>query len=668
MHQSGSWFARLAAAVLLLAALVAPISQPSKAASSAGDLTQMSLEELMNMQVTSASKKPEKLSDAPAAAFVITRDDIERFGYQTLSAALRQISGIYMSDDRTYNYIGVRGYSRPGDYNSRILLLINGMRINDPQWGMAPIGDDLPINIKSIERIEVVKGPGSALWGGNAVLAVVNIITKQAADIRGTNVVQRFGSEPSKESYAEYGSRDPSGLQIAASSTSSQSDGQRSIYFAEFDDPATNNGNAVNVDGETISNGYFSASYKDLKLLVNTGIRRKGNPTGSYGTVFNDPGNKTDDRRTYGELSYERTISPGHNGKLLLRAYSGSYDYLADFISDWGYPTYATNVDVGSTKWWGSEARYSTDLSPRLSLTSGVEYLSSYRMFYQNYDAPPYYQQYLERDHPFHAVSYYSQADIKLSPKLRLLAGTRLDDYSNIGATWSPRGALIYRPNEPTTLKLLCGKAFRAPLDYEVYYGVTNSGLGAESMTTTELVWERELGSNTRLVANLFRFDLDDIISLVTLGDDSHAFLNQGSVTSEGLEIQLDSRMASDVIGHFGLSLLRAEEVGSNARISNSPRCVLTGGISLPLWSHRLYLTPEMQLVGSRYTDAGVKIDTSTIANMIVATTGGARLGLRVGVYNLFDTTSYTPATTGFAQNLIPQQGRTVQMETSYQF
>ena len=157
-------------------------------------LADMSLEDLMSVEVTSASKKAENRTDAPASVFVVTRDDIERNGYRTLADALRQVVGFYISNDRNYSYIGLRGYARPGDYNSRILLLVDGVRVNDPLYDTAPVGEDSPVDMESLDRIEIVKGPGSALWGANAVLAVINLITKRGSDIAGTGLRQEFGS------------------------------------------------------------------------------------------------------------------------------------------------------------------------------------------------------------------------------------------------------------------------------------------------------------------------------------------------------------------------------------------------------------------------------------------------------------------------------------------
>jgi outer membrane cobalamin receptor len=263
------------------AAVAANVS-PMEAARN-NDLTELSIEDLMNLTVTSASKKPESISHAPASVFVITQDDIRRYGYRTLGEALQRVAGLYISSDRNYDYLGVRGFARPGDYNARVLVLIDGNRINDALYDSSAIGEDLPLNMNDVERIEVVKGPGSALWGTNALLAVVNLITKKGKDIDGIGVTADYGSHRRMDILIEAGGVSKHGLEVAGSFSTMNSNGQSRIYFPEFDAPSTNNGVAEGVDGEESQRGHLSASYKGLKFFAYSGRRKKYVPTASWG-------------------------------------------------------------------------------------------------------------------------------------------------------------------------------------------------------------------------------------------------------------------------------------------------------------------------------------------------------------------------------------------------
>jgi outer membrane receptor for ferrienterochelin and colicin len=106
--------------------LICILNLSSASAADKGDLTDLSLQELMNVEIFSASKFLQKASEAPSSITIVTADEIQRYGYRNINDVLRSLPGFYISNDRNYSYIGVRGFSRPGDYNSRVLMLVDG--------------------------------------------------------------------------------------------------------------------------------------------------------------------------------------------------------------------------------------------------------------------------------------------------------------------------------------------------------------------------------------------------------------------------------------------------------------------------------------------------------------------------------------------------------------
>src|SRR5580704_5903794 len=150
----------------------------------AKDLSQVSLEELSNIQVYSASKHMQSTSDAPASVTVVTADEIQKYGYRNLADILRSVSGFYVTSDRNYTFVGVRGFGRLGDWNSRILVLIDGHRINNNVLGQAMLGNEFLVDVDMIERVEIVRGPSSSLYGANAFFAVINVITRSAKQVK----------------------------------------------------------------------------------------------------------------------------------------------------------------------------------------------------------------------------------------------------------------------------------------------------------------------------------------------------------------------------------------------------------------------------------------------------------------------------------------------------
>lgn len=144
------------------------------------DLSHASLEELMNIKVYTASTYLQTAETAPSLVTVVTADQIRKYGYRTLADILRSVGGFYVTSDRNYSYVGVRGFARPGDYNTRILLLVDGHRLNDSVYGSSFVGFDALLDVDLIERVEIIRGPTSSLYGTNAFLAVVNVIPKTA--------------------------------------------------------------------------------------------------------------------------------------------------------------------------------------------------------------------------------------------------------------------------------------------------------------------------------------------------------------------------------------------------------------------------------------------------------------------------------------------------------
>ena len=177
------WRAALGAVCLIPLLLDAAEPQP--------DLTALPLEQLMRLEVVTASRFPQRLSQAPGSVTVITADDIRLYGHRTLADVLRSVPGVHVSYDRNYSYIGVRGLATTGDYNSRVLLLIDGVRANDNIYDQASLGTDFPVDLDLVERIEFAHGPGSSVYGGNALLGVINVITGIAESI-GTEMSYRL--------------------------------------------------------------------------------------------------------------------------------------------------------------------------------------------------------------------------------------------------------------------------------------------------------------------------------------------------------------------------------------------------------------------------------------------------------------------------------------------
>ena len=159
----------------------------------ARDLTEASLEDLMNIEVTTVSKKEQKLSQAPAAVFVITQEDIRRSGMFNLPDLLRMVPGVQVGQVQGGEWaVSSRGFN--DSYSNKLLVLVDGRTVYSP-INSGVFWDEQNLLFGNIERIEVIRGPGATLWGANAVNGVINIITKAARDTEGALATAGIGSE-----------------------------------------------------------------------------------------------------------------------------------------------------------------------------------------------------------------------------------------------------------------------------------------------------------------------------------------------------------------------------------------------------------------------------------------------------------------------------------------
>jgi outer membrane receptor protein involved in Fe transport len=247
--------------------------------------------------VYGASKHEQKVTEAPSAVSVVTKEDIKKFGYRTLSEILNSVRGVYVTSDRGYDHIGLRGINRPGDYGGRILVNVNGHRLNDPIYDSAMSGHEFPLDVDLIERVEVIRGPGSVLYGNNAFAGIVNVVTRQGRDIGGKGV-EVSGSAGSYDAYSgrfSYGNKFKNGVETMVSGTWYDTQGEPRLHFPEFRD--IHGGNFSDFDGERARNVFASVSVAGFTLEGLYGRRDKEIPTAAYFTVFDDKRTKVWDER-----------------------------------------------------------------------------------------------------------------------------------------------------------------------------------------------------------------------------------------------------------------------------------------------------------------------------------------------------------------------------------
>ncbi|MEK7399201.1 MAG: TonB-dependent receptor plug domain-containing protein [Candidatus Poribacteria bacterium] len=277
-----------------------------------------------DIPVVSAAKYEQNIDKAPASITIITSEDIEMYGYRTLADVLETVRGFYVSYDRNYTYIGVRSFGRPTDYNDRILLLVNGHTMNEGIFGSAFVDIGLGIDLNSVERIEVIRGPGSTLYGTCAMFAVVNVITKKGVESNGLKASVSSGSYRKIQGNTTFGHYFDNGLDLFVSGLFGDIKGQ-DLYYKEYDDPSTNNGIAERLDWDKYNGLLLTSTYRNFSLQGIMNSRNKGIPTGSWDTLFISDGSKTLDGHRFIELKYDHSINDDKN--VMFRNYFDNYYY-----------------------------------------------------------------------------------------------------------------------------------------------------------------------------------------------------------------------------------------------------------------------------------------------------------------------------------------------------
>jgi iron complex outermembrane receptor protein len=630
-------------------------------------LPDLSLEDLMGMdsgRVFGASERLQPVTEAPSAVSFITAEEIKRYGYRTLADILRGVRGFYIADDRNFSLVGTRGFAKPGDYNSRILLLVNGHRVNDNVFGQAEIGAEFGIDPAMFERVEIIRGPASSLYGDSAFFAVINVITKRGASLDGVSVAVDTGTLGIYLTRASAGRRFANGLEVAVSGTLEGSEGNKQLYFPVFDTPATNNGIAEGLDGERSGQFYSHATYKGFTFTGAYGRRQRDVPTASYGSMFNsqEAPEQTADRHTLVDVEYARRIG---GGRLALR---GSFDRFS-YDGTYAYPTPEDPRSVGKDmvigSRWTASTKFTRPLPGRQQLTVGTDYIDNIEQRQQfRFENPTGLLFAVDRSSIQSAV--YAQDEVRLTPWLIANGGLRYDHYESFSRV-TPRAALIAIPSSNQSFKYLYGRAFRAPNLFELntfYYGPDVVNLTPESIDTHELVWERYANDWLRTSVSSYWYKAD---SLITLTPDASAalgntFVNEGHVRASGVELEAQMRVGARAQGLISYALQRAKDLETGTTLVNSPRQLAKMRFSIRGPVDQSFVSFELQYIGSRRTIDGVKLGDAATANVTVVAPLGRSFEVVGSMRNLFSAKYSDPVSGNHEQDSITQNGRTIRI------
>jgi iron complex outermembrane receptor protein len=629
------------------------------------DLTSLSLEQLLDVTIVGASKYQQKQTEVAAAASVITRQEIQAFGWHTLAEALNSLPGVYTTYDRQYSYIGVRGFCLPGDLNTRVLVMIDGNRVNDPTFDQGPTGPEFPLDMDMVERIEFIPGPGGAVYGQNAMLGVVNVITRKGASVDGGELAGTYESlQTLGEGRATGGAQFNNGVDLLVSASDLYAVGQN-LYFNYG--AAGVSGVATGMDGERNQLFFASLGRGPWTLEQIYADHRKEDPTGAFLSDPLVPGRYQGDRHAMTQLRFEDTFA-ADSLQFSGRLFEGTEDYRSLFTFA-GVPTYAPS----DSTWRGGELRVLFLGLSGHKLMLGLEGQNNPRENQAVENLPDQSQDYFLYLSGYR-VGVYMQDEWRIAETLTATLGVREDDNNLTGTKASPRIGLIWQATPETTLKALYGDAHRAPNVYERDYNdgqtqTSNFSLRGETIDTFELVADRRIGRDLTLRVSAYQWTMKD---LITLGIDPVVGLPQYQtgepVKARGVELSADETWDSGARLRGSLSIQHAAYL-SGRELLNSPRRLGKLDLSTPLPRAPLRAALEVQYGSQRLTDDGTQLGGYVLTNLILSNDTLLRgLKLSLGAYNLFDKRYAQPGADINWENAFEQDGRSVQFKVTYSF
>ena len=624
--------------------------------------------------VSGASKYDQTVTAAPSSVSVITAEEIKNYGYRNLAEILNSVRGFYVTYDRQYRFLGVRGFGLPGDYNSRILVLIDGHRLNDNIYDSALIDTAFPIDIDLIDHIEVIRGPSSSIYGSNAFFAIINIFTRTGRSLAGTEISGEAGTFSSYKSRLSYGNKFPNGLEMLLSASYLSSDGDDRLFFREFNSPETNNGIAKDLDDDEFKSFFSTLRYRDFTLQGVVHTREKAIPTAAWGTVFNER-MSSDDDTAWLDAKYDHIFE--NQASILARINYNYYRYTGDYPFSWEpmYPDTIYNSDDVTGQWIRGEVQFTKTLIDVHKGTIGLDGQYNLQQDQRNYDHITNGVN-LDDKRNSHYCGIYLQDEYTISHNLTLTAGIRLDYYNTFGATINPRAALVYNPFEKSTFKFIYGRAFRAPNAYELYYHdgpatqKSNPGLSPETIDTYELVFEQTLGKYYRGSVAGFYNSIENLISLRTdTTDGLLVFDNVDEANTKGIECEIEGKWPGGHEGRIGYTLQETKNAETGKILVNSPKNLIKLNCIGALIKEKLFLGVEEQYTSRKKTISGNLTDDFFITNVTLSGRNIFKtLEVSGSVYNLFDEKYEYPGSEEHTQDTIEQDGRTFRIKFTYSF
>ena len=660
--------------------------------------------------VSIATGTKKAIHKAPSTASVITADEIKAMGANSIYDVLETVTGIHIYPsnlDRVKPNFSIRGIHTPE--NPQTLLLVNGERTtfeyNGARWNQFNVGINL------IERIEVIRGPGSAIYGADAFSGVINIITKGVNSVSGTDFGVKAGSFNSKSSWLNYvNSTEDLKYSFNAQWSKTKGDQDRIVQTDAMHNfglgDLSNAPGSLDTRLKTLdlhAQLAYGGFYANVWYLKNDG----GTGAGAAQALSDSDNEKT--KAITLTSGYKWDVTPDFKMDMSLHHQTHADDiYFVIFppgmalpraFNDQGIPTAFTVFTDGvigkpnvNEKYYGANwvAHYSALKQHNVRLEAGFRHSEEKLTEFKNFGpgvldgtedvrdgtltdvtgTPYIFMQDQERKLYFLTI----QDEWQLTEDWELTAGIRYDHYSDFGSTFNPRLALVWQTQHNLTTKLLYGEAFRAPSFQELYainnpIVLGNKNLEPEKINTTEIAFDYRLNFDWRLTANLFYYQSKDLINWIPQGDGTNIAQNAENQDGYGAELEAHWKPSDSLHVKAGYSWQNSENKNANQDIADAPGQVVDININWDI-NEKLKLHIDSRWIMNRkrlITDSRAEIDDYNWTNLAVSYKISNNWSAKLTARNIFNSNAFEPSDGQIAGDYpLAQRGAWISM--SYAF
>ena len=605
------------------------------------ELFSMSLEELINVEIESSTHTKEDMFSVPSSVTVFTYEQIRKMSVSNLDDLMNYVPGFQANKGNFFPNGKVN--STRGKFTSSgqrdILVILDGQRLNST-WNGAALDINNLFSLENVERIEFIKGPGSAIYGSNAFLGVINIYTKKDLNNVGVRFNQDYVNGYLNYTYKEDDLRISSFVK-GIYDEGYEYDSEVDVYTGNTRKPKDKN------DGEEF---YINGKYKDVSLQIRH-VKRESES--SYSLGYSSKQSSVDTQQDFFRTSYEYDELQDYVAKLSLSYIESSTksDVIYAPLSKAKYEAKDSSIDINFDNAY--------NINEDNNLQFGLEYRHTKMLDNEMFSSQ------IVPLNSNDIYGLYAQYQTKVSD-FSFTLGARYDDYENFGDSFNPRLAAVYTPNKDTSFKLLYGSAFRAPTVRELYAsanGFTNGNpnLNPEEIDTYEFIIVHKL-YNHIINLSYYYSVIDNVIVDTGIGHE-----NGSEEKYSGLEAELiSSYLDDDFSTRFGFShVLSSDQVSD---ITPDTTISAIANYRLKKFNFNLNAFYHSSSYSALNTATAKKLNDYTIFNTKVMYDISSDLMVYFEMENILDEGYETPAVSDMSRFEIQNRGRLSYIGLEYRF